>query len=150
MRLAILFTSILMLGLAPTSSSASDCPDPLTKSFYLSLSNNALFAYGVRKDIGAGCRISLGNSRAHCDLYVKSATVGNQGYRGWPRNRDGLGTGCVMAPEFPKRRTYCYAMRSEYDHLPMLFRESMCTDSGLNNAANVLRDAIEKNQCGLC
>lgn len=119
-----------------------------TKSFFLSLSPEALFAYGVKGAVG-GCRITLNTgSRAYADLYVKTATVGNRGYRGWPRNVNGLGTGAVKAPEFPRKRTYCWFQRSEY-RLPRSLRNAFCTNSGIRNAAAQLRYAVEKNQCNL-
>ncbi|KAI0557941.1 hypothetical protein FGB62_249g05 [Gracilaria domingensis] len=88
------------------------------------------------------------DSGAWGDLYVKTATVGNRGYRGWPRNVNDLGTGAVMAPEFPRARTYCWFQRSEYD-LPQSLRDAFCTNSGVDNAAAQLKDAIEKDQCDI-
>ncbi|KAI0563112.1 hypothetical protein FGB62_46g18 [Gracilaria domingensis] len=121
----------------------------LTKSFFLSLSPGALFAYGLKELVG-GCRITLHptDSGAWGDLYVKTATVGNRGYRGWPRNVNDLGTGAVKAPEFPRARTYCWFQRSEYD-LPQSLRDAFCTNSGVANAAAQLKDAIEKDQCDI-
>lgn len=136
--------ALLVLSAIATVSSGAK----LTKSFFLSLTPEALFAYGLKDAVG-GCKIGLNTgSSAYADLYVTSATVGARGYRGWPRNRRNLGTGAVKAPDFPRRRSFCWYQRSEYN-LPRSLRTAFCTRSGLHNAAAQLKDAIMKNQCNL-
>ena len=77
------------------------------KSFYLSMSDIVLFSFGITNKI-PGCRISFheGISSTFCDMYVK---VGDEGF---PLNRFGRGTGCVRAPDFPKRMSICWYSRS--------------------------------------
>eukprot|EP00737_Agarophyton_chilense_P004682 gb/GEZJ01006109.1/.p1 GENE.gb/GEZJ01006109.1/~~gb/GEZJ01006109.1/.p1 ORF type:complete len:145 (-),score=14.10 gb/GEZJ01006109.1/:167-601(-) len=143
MAKGLVTTVLLLLGAIASVSAATH-----SKSFYLSLSPQALFAYGIKNEVG-GCYISLHTgSSGYCDMYVKTATTGN-GYHGWPRNVNDQGTGCVKAPEFPRRRTYCWYQRSEYNNHPLSVRNTFCTNSGVTNAANQLKYAIEKDQCAL-
>ncbi|PXF43528.1 hypothetical protein BWQ96_06729 [Gracilariopsis chorda] len=140
----LIATALMLVG-AITSACAMTHP----KSFYLSLSPEALFAYGVKGAVGA-CYISLNTgSSSYCDLYVNTATIGNNGHRGWPRKLNDMGTGCVKAPEFPRKRTYCWYSRSEYINHPQAIRDTFCTHPSVTNAANQLRDAVEKDQCAL-
>ena len=134
---------------ARNTSKPTVSPPPVTclqKGDYLALSDDALWtASTAGKNVG-NCHIGFGSQRSFCDLYVSSATVGNNGNRGWPRNSNGLGTGCVKAPDFPKKMSGCFFQNAEYA-LSTAERESFCTESGKANALAQLRHAISTDQC---
>jgi hypothetical protein len=119
----------------------------LQKGYYLALSDDALWAVSTAGNNVNGCYIGFGTPTTFCDLYVISATVGNNSHRGWPRNTSGMGTGCVKAPDFPKKMSGCFFQNAEYA-LSTAERESFCTESGKANALAQLRHAISNDQCG--
>lgn len=121
----------------------------MCKALLLSLPIGALYPLGRANFVG-GCRIQRNAGAGFCDLYVKSATTGARGYIGWPRSTQDLGTGCVKAPNFPKRRGHCWYTGSDYNNWPMADRVKMCSSSdGKINAAEQLRHAILHDQCNL-
>ena len=124
------------------------CTVTKNAAYYLSLSVHQLYyaATGGRRVGGCYITVSPPPSRSYCDLYVISATVGSRGYRGWPRTTSNLGTGCVKAPDFPKRRSYCFYHSRQYS-LSATDRASFCTNNGKSNAVAQLKHAIRRGQC---
>lgn len=119
------------------------------KTDFVNLDPFYLFELGFHRLTG-GCYISINKGGGFCDLYVISATVGASGYRGWPRSYDNRGTGCVKAPDFPKRRNICWYTMWNYYNWPLSQRLKMCASSfGEENAAEQLRHAIVNDQCML-
>ena len=124
------------------------CTVTKNSAYYLSLPVDDLYhsATGGRR-VG-GCYIQVSPNGGYCDLYVKSATVGNHGHRGWPRSTSNVGTGCVKAPDFPKRRSHCFFSSSQYS-LSATDRASFCTNNGKSNAVAQLKHAIRHGQCAI-
>ena len=94
-----------------------------------------------------GCRITRGGPSAACDLYVK--TPSKDRYNGWPLTPDGRGTGCVKAPDFPKRVGICYYTNPPYD-VTAEQTASFCTNNGKANALAQLRDGLKNLKCHPC
>lgn len=129
-----------------TGAKASKCKRVKDAAYYLALPDKELLAVAASKSRVGKCyllRTSLSDAAA-CDLYVKSALVGNNGDRGWPKSIYNTGTGCVRAPSRPRRVQICYYTSSDYD-IPSSTAESFCTDDGDLNAAAMLRHAIRNN-----
>lgn len=118
-------------------------------SHYTSISPSDLYKAATNGNKVGGCYIQVNLGGGFCDMYVKTATVGNSGYRGWPRNTRNIGTGCVKAPDYPKKVSTCYYTSSEYRNWAMADRTSFCTPNGMQNAVAQLRHAVLNKQCAL-
>mmetsp|Transcript_3566 Transcript_3566/g.9922 ORF Transcript_3566/g.9922 Transcript_3566/m.9922 type:complete len:1103 (-) Transcript_3566:305-3613(-) len=75
-----------------------------------------------------------------CDFYF-----GADGGR-FPSTLSGEGTGCVMAPNFPKGVNTCYYKNPAYD-LGVLEYSNLCTPSGKSNIAAHFRLALKSGKC---
>lgn len=151
-----LFSLVAIVFAASYATSAQACWwDAHVRAHYLAMSDaqllfealhpNTLFGIGSHR-----CYIERGGAGSACDVYVKTATIGSHSHRGWPRTTGGLGTGCVKSPDFaPKRVSHCYYNDPQYA-LTNAERASFCTNSGLTNAVNQLRHAINDGQCSFC
>lgn len=73
----------------------------------------------------------------------------HDGHDGWPLTTDNLGTGCVRAPDLPKRVTTCAYEFPSYGLTPAE-HSALCTDSGKTNAVGQLRHAIQNDRCSDC
>eukprot|EP01025_Chloroclados_australasicus_P014092 TRINITY_DN16585_c1_g1_i1.p1 TRINITY_DN16585_c1_g1~~TRINITY_DN16585_c1_g1_i1.p1 ORF type:complete len:197 (+),score=8.35 TRINITY_DN16585_c1_g1_i1:147-737(+) len=122
------------------------CQKIANKDQILSLSDQELFDMGDDQGI-ENCYILQGGSGNACDLYVKSDIQGTHGDRGYPKNTQCRGTGCVKAPDFPKSVTTCYYTSSVYDSSVNSLASSFCTKEGVQNAAAMLRYAISNDVC---
>ena len=142
--MAILAPVLALLSLLAATTHACTTKN---KAFYLSLSDSQLFAEGLSPKRIGKCYIVRARYGA-CDLYVKAALAGPRGDRGYPKTRSNLGTGCVRAPDYPKRVRICYYKDPAYP-LTAAERVSFCTDSGNVNAAAQLRHAIRNDKCAL-
>lgn len=132
------------------------CSSPVAKSL-CTLPDHTLYHLGINRLLPhgkVGCRIDdAAQCRScFCDLYVKAYTTGpaSEGsYRGWPRTvLRGRGTGCVKAPDFPKRTGTCFYADPRY-RLTAREVSLLCTNSGKNNALAQLRHALCNGQCGI-
>eukprot|EP01024_Parvocaulis_polyphysoides_P032625 TRINITY_DN291_c0_g1_i2.p2 TRINITY_DN291_c0_g1~~TRINITY_DN291_c0_g1_i2.p2 ORF type:complete len:163 (-),score=0.58 TRINITY_DN291_c0_g1_i2:139-627(-) len=121
------------------------CSPILFKSQYLSLSDDQLYQQGL---FGIGqCKIQRNTGFGFCDLYVASGitgTFGSQTYIGYPLSQLCRGTGCVKAPDFPKRVGTCWYSDPEYGAVVNSRVTDYCSDKGIANAAAQLGDAIMK------
>lgn len=116
---------------------------------YQDMAVDDLFAAATDGNRVGDCYIQQnGPGGGACDLYVKSAFPGAAADRGWPKTTGGRGTGCVRAPDFPKRVSTCYFDDPRYP-LTTAERSSFCTDSGKSNAVAQLKHAIRNNACKL-
>ena len=85
-----------------------------------------------------------------CDLYAQANNAASNQYpwlhKGLP---DLIGTGCVKAPDWPKRRSTCWSSGSNtypfYNSTPF----PICTNNGKKNALNMIRIGIIKDHCDL-
>eukprot|EP00737_Agarophyton_chilense_P001353 gb/GEZJ01001519.1/.p1 GENE.gb/GEZJ01001519.1/~~gb/GEZJ01001519.1/.p1 ORF type:complete len:191 (-),score=22.71 gb/GEZJ01001519.1/:491-1063(-) len=118
------------------------------KDYYLAMSNEDIWNSARDGSRIGKCYISSGGSGAHCDLYAKSAVKGIHGDYGWPKSTDKRGTGCVRAPDFPRKVGRCYYSDYVYN-LPKDVVDSFCTGNGKNNAVAQIRHAIRNDACGL-
>lgn len=102
---------------------------------------NSWLPFGLR-----GCRIADTSncSTCACSSYVKSYTIGNNNYNGWPRNLNDQGTGCVKSDS----SRFCYFNDLEYN-LTLVERRFMCKQNSIKNALAQLRHALCNNQCGI-
>lgn len=116
------------------------------KASCLALSKSELYRAATAGRRVGKCYISRNTGSGYCDLYVKSATVGEDGDKGWPKNSAWRGTGCVKAPDFPKRRSTCF-YSSGYGFSKETW-SPFCTQYGVDNAVAQLRHAIQNDQCG--
>lgn len=122
-------------------------PPPLPID-YLSLSDDKLWCAVTGGNRAGKCHISVCGGA--CDVYVKSAIRGDDGDYGYPkatRNGRKVGTGCVKAPDFPKRRTVCFFDKSY--NLPPPTVAKFCTNRGKDNALAIIRHAIRNNACDI-
>lgn len=109
----------------------------------LSLPDAILFDLAVKQKVGK-CYITLcpSISCGVCDMYAKiklSATTSS----GLP---DNYGSGCVVAPDYPKHWSTCFGPPNtylNYNGTPT----PICTSSGVKNAANMIRIGIKKGHC---
>ena len=134
----------VFLSLVILCSACKNCKDAC---YYMSLGDRALYQAATNGNKVGGCYISRGQPGNACRLYVKTAKVGSLGYRGWPRNINNVGTGCVKTP--PQQNT-CYYTANEYNNWPLAERQAMCQSPfGYVNALAQLRHAIKSDQCDI-
>ena len=122
----------------------------IINDYYLSLSNDKLWALVTGGSRIGKCFVQEGGG--FCDLYAKAAERGTDGDTGYPKavvNGGRVGTGCVKAPDFPKRRSTCYFTDPRYG-LPSDVVSSFCTEKGRDNAVALMRHALLNDKCGLC
>lgn len=144
MSIKLLFFHFVTFSLLPSIN--GQCRN---KDYYLNLDENALLSAAIRGNtIGTnpGCSISFGNSSSTCDIYVLAATIDRNGGRGFPRNVLNQPNGCVRAPDWPKKVKLCIYLRPEYN-VPTSVVQSFRTDTGITNAVNMLRYAIQSGDC---
>jgi hypothetical protein len=85
------------------------------------------------------CTIAPGGPSTACDLYVKAGGLG------YPQSTVG-GSGCVVAPEYPKRMSFCWYNDRRYT-LAAADRANFCTSSGYHNAAAQVCHALTRGMC---
>lgn len=141
---------VFLLGyLAVAAKSLRFCYGKKLADYYLSLPTSRFYweATGGRR-IGR-CFIQVsGGPGAACYLYAKSAYRGHDGDYGWPKTTDWVGTGCVRAPNLPKRVTTCYYRDPRY-RLSWALINKFCTNDGVFNAVNQLKHAIRNEACAI-
>ena len=120
--------------------------DPCTlRNFLLSKSDSELLSMTMNGNSIGECRIGPGGPNSFCSYYVVARPSPTTGHRGWPRNVDDLGTGCVYDPD----ATPCFFTLDQYRNWPLPDREAMCASQDvLTNAVAQLRHAIAKCACG--
>jgi hypothetical protein len=108
----------------------------------LSLPDAVLFDLAIKQKVGQ-CYISLCPSKTcACDMYAKIMVSGGTSL-GLP---DAIGTGCVVAPDYPKHISYCWPSPNTYPNYNTT-PTPICTSSGVKNAANMIRIGIKKGYC---
>lgn len=110
----------------------------------LSLSDQALYEVGIKRLVGKCLITRCTTSQCACDLYAK-ISINSTTTAGLP---DLIGSGCVVAPDFPKHMNVCWPAPNTYP----TYNSSptpICTSSGVKNAANMLRIAISRGWCKL-
>jgi hypothetical protein len=83
-------------------------------------------------------------SQCFCDFYAKASKTGLLG-KGLPH---GYGSGCMVAPDSPRRINICWGAPNVYDQ----YNKSKTPIFGRslrNNAANMIRIGIERVLCDL-
>lgn len=60
---------------------------------------------------------------------------------------DLIGSGCVVAPDWPKRVSTCWGSPNTYPNYQST--TPICTQNGKTNAANMIRIGIKKGYCRL-
>eukprot|EP01025_Chloroclados_australasicus_P054969 TRINITY_DN657_c0_g2_i3.p3 TRINITY_DN657_c0_g2~~TRINITY_DN657_c0_g2_i3.p3 ORF type:complete len:222 (-),score=8.43 TRINITY_DN657_c0_g2_i3:1423-2088(-) len=144
--------------------SGTCCCQPLpNKAYLLSASEWSLFWLGLNKKLGA-CKVIDHRhiSGSHCDFYVNSDYYGTSSgsgtataakdalTRGYPLATDGRGTGCVVAPDFPKGISTCWYDSFNGPHYGKAINQIssiFCTNQGIRNGAAQLRHAIQNDAC---
>lgn len=110
----------------------------------LSLPDDALYNAAVQKRVGQ-CSIGICTTTGcACDLYARVA-INSTFVIGLPNL---YGTGCVVAPDFPKRMNICWPAPNPYGAYNGT-STPICTTSGIKNAANMIRIGIQKGYCKL-
>ena len=122
--------------------SAQDRP---VSDLLLSLSDEELVKAAMSGKTGK-CSISDARncSQCFCDFYAKTTKSGLEG-QGLPH---GYGSGCVVAPEYPKAVDICWGAPNFYQQYNKS-KTPICGSSFTRNAANMIRIGIEKKLCDL-
>lgn len=141
------YAIFFLLAHLVASASANTCTVTRNAAFFLSLSTNDLYSLATKGNRVGACYIAEVSSGS-CDLYVKSAVSGSNGDLGWPKTTGNQGTGCVRAPDYPKKVSSCFYSSSSYV-LSQSERNSFCTNSGKSNAVAQLQHAIRSNACSI-
>ncbi len=114
------------------------------KNTLLAKTDQELYDLASASDSALGqCRVQNASfcERCFCDRYVRTSAVGTFGHDGWPKNPStGDSTGCVVWPSGPKAVGTCWGGYSQ---------ATMCTNNMVSNAAAQLRDALNRDACGL-
>lgn len=145
MSSSVVLTFLLALCLA-TVSSSQKCTVVKDAAYYLSLSIPDFLAESTQGVRIGGCYIVPKAASGACDMYAKSAVVGSDGDRGWPKTSTNRGTGCVRAPNLPRGITTCFYNSPSYDLTNDLV-SSFCTDDGSQNAVAMIKHAIRNSAC---
>mmetsp|Transcript_12824 Transcript_12824/g.39455 ORF Transcript_12824/g.39455 Transcript_12824/m.39455 type:complete len:255 (-) Transcript_12824:251-1015(-) len=117
----------------------------LPLSSYLELSDEELFRRTTNGHTVGNCFVYLDNNpRTYCDMGV--LINGYNFHSRYPQTLDGRGTGCIKAPDFPKRMRACWYTDPDYGYDDETIA-SMCTESGVSNAAGTIRAAIREGKC---
>lgn len=139
---------LLAFSLHAQAQAKETCTIVKDLNYYLSLSvSNFLAESTGGKRIG-GCYIVPRAAFGACDMYAKSAVRGRDGDLGWPKTISKRGTGCVRAPNLPKRVTTCFYKSSSY-RLPPDLVNRFCTDDGNSNAVSMIKHALQNGACNL-
>ena len=109
----------------------------------LGLSDQGLYDAALAGLTG-NCKVNKGSTTSACDLYAV-VRLSNGTWIGLP---DLVGTGCVRAPDFPKRQSTCWGPPNTYTNYNTT-PTPICTGSGIKNAANMIRIAINRGWCKL-
>jgi hypothetical protein len=137
--LRLLLISLIMSSL---NSFAQDKP---VKDLLLSLSDAELVKAAMSGKTG---KCSVVDARecpqCFCDYYAQSSKSGLQGV-GLPH---GLGSGCIVAPDAPKRVDICWGAPNVYDQYNNS-KTPICGASLIKNAANMIRIGIQRDLCDL-
>lgn len=142
-QLCFLFSILLVIVFQQVDS----CTVTKNSKFYLSLSVDELYDQATKGNRVGECYIAEAKS-GFCDLYVKSAIQGASGDKGWPKTKSNRGTGCVKAPDYPKKIRRCFFLDSNYV-LTEEERSPFCTEMGKTNAVAQLKHAIRNKACGI-
>lgn len=132
----------MLIGCLLVSSAVCQSPYGLYADLLLSLSDQGLFDAALAGRT-FNCRISRGTSTTACDLYA-TAGLDNGTWTGLP---DLYGTGCVVG-DFPKAIRTCWGAPNTYPNYNST-PTPICTPSGIKNAANMIRIAINRGWCKL-
>ena len=126
-------SSSATVSLAPATQLCADRDELLSKS------DSELLNMTMNGNTIGKCEIARGAPTYFCNYYTIAVRSNTTDYRGWPRNVDDRGTGCVYEPGL----TPCYYIRDEYRNWPIEEREAMCASQDvLTNAVAQLRHAI--------
>jgi hypothetical protein len=109
----------------------------------LGLSDQGLFDAGIAGLTG-NCKITRGTSTSACDLYA----IVKKDDGTWIGLPDLIGTGCVVAPDFPKHMNICWGSPNTYPNYSST-STPICTTSGVKNAANMIRIGLNRGWCKL-
>jgi hypothetical protein len=137
--LQLLATLLLVFGVM------SQSPYGIYADLLLSLSDKALYEAALSRRVGR-CFISTckPDQSCSCDLYAQVSLDEGKSV-GLP---DLYGTGCVVAPDMPKKICTCWGGSNNY---PFYNKSStpICSKCGIANAANMIRIGIMKGYCKL-
>ena len=133
----------MLIGCLLVSTTVCQSPYGLYADLLLGLSDQALFDTALAGRT-YNCRVTRGASTAACDLYA-TAGLASGTFTGLP---DLYGSGCVVAPDFPKRVNTCFPAPNTYPNYNST-PTPICTGSGVKNAANMIRIAINRGWCRL-
>jgi hypothetical protein len=134
----------LLVALLATLGTLAQSPYGVYADLLLSLSDQALYDAAVQRRVGQCFIVLCSTSNCACDLYAK-VSINSTTSAGLP---DLYGTGCVVAPDFPKGMNICFPnpnTYAAYNSTPT----PICTKSGVKNAANMIRIAIQRGYCKL-
>jgi hypothetical protein len=125
-----IFAVLVVIGLIVQAEEAySACP----------LTDNQIWLLAGNGASLGSCTILQGGPSTACDLYVRAGGIG------YPQSTAG-GTGCVVAPDYPKGMSFCWYKDPRYT-LSAADRASFCTPSGRHNAAAQVCHALMNGRC---
>lgn len=119
--------------------------DTSVKQLLLSLSDEELVKAAMNGRVGKCSIVDAKNcSQCFCDFYAKTSKAGLLG-EGLPH---GYGSGCIVAPDSPRRIDICWGAPNVYDQYNNS-KTPICGRSLSSNAANMIRIGIERGLCDL-
>ena len=133
----------MLIGCLIVSSIVCQSAYGLYADLLLGLSDQGLFDAALSGRT-FNCRLSRGALSTACDFYA-TATLDNGTSIGLP---DLYGSGCVVGPDFPKAINTCWPAPNTYPNYNST-TTPICTSSGIKNAANMIRIAINRGWCKL-
>ena len=119
--------------------------DTPVKQLLLSLSDDDLVRAAMNGRTGKCSIVNAKNCpQCFCDFYAKTSKAGLLGV-GLPH---GYGSGCIVAPDSPRRIDICWGAPNVYDQYNNS-KTPICGRSLSNNAANMIRIGIQRGLCDL-
>ena len=100
---------LILIGFLIVSSTVCQSVYGLYADLLLGLSDQGLYDAALAGLTG-NCKINKGSATSACDLYA-IVKLNNGTWIGLP---DLLGTGCVKAPDFPKKMNVCWGSPNTY------------------------------------